>query len=211
MIVAIDGLAGSGKGTLARKLAIHLRLPHLDSGKLYRQVALLADDLGIDPSQTERLAALLEKLDVSDLDNPRLSSGRAGALAARYSKLSLVRDKISSLIRNFPRSGGGVVDGRDIGTVVLPDANIKLYITASPEVRAQRRVAELRAIGHEVSFNSILDDLVERDRADIERTIAPLRPASDAHLLDTTHLSVDATFNAALAIIEAAELSSKRG
>jgi len=104
-----------------------------------------------------------------------------------------------------------VVDGRDIGTVVLPDANIKLYITASPEVRAQRRVAELRAIGHEVSFNSILDDLVERDRADIERTIAPLRPASDAHLLDTTHLSVDATFNAALAIIEAAELSSKRG
>jgi CMP/dCMP kinase len=205
MIVAIDGLAGSGKGTLARKLSIHLHVPHLDSGKLYRYVALLGHDLQVQPSEIDKVGLLVSDLAISDLDNPRLSSGLAGALAAKYSPIPAVREKISGLIRDFAEhSKGAVIDGRDIGTVVLPHADVKLYVTASPEVRAMRRVAELRAIGHEASFDKIFEELKERDRADIEREISPLKPARDAHVLDTTRLDVDATFAAAVAVVEAA-------
>jgi cytidylate kinase len=204
MIVAIDGPAGSGKGTLARKLSIFLGVPHLDSGKLYRYVALVADDLRIDP--------VIENLGTSDLDNPRLSSGRAGVLAAKYSKSPAVREKVTNLIREFSmKSHGCVVDGRDIGTIVLPNADLKLYVTASPETRARRRVAELHSIGHEASLEVILVELLERDRADMERKIAPLLPAPDAHLLDTTHLDIDAAFRAAVDIVEAVRTGREHG
>ncbi len=212
MIIAIDGPAGSGKGTLARKLAIHFKLPHLDSGKPYRYVALTADELGLEPTQNERLTTIVRNISTAVLDNPRLSSGRAGTLAAKYSKAKTVRDQITQFIRNFASGqGGAVVDGRDIGTVVLPKANIKLFVTASPEIRARRRFAELSSIGHEADYDSILKDLRDRDRADMERKIAPLVPAGDAHLLDTTDLNIEATFDAAIAIVKAAQREQRCG
>jgi len=209
MIVAIDGLAGSGKGTLARKLSVFLGVPHLDSGKLYRSVAITADDLGIGPDQTVELGPIIERLGASDLDNPRLSSGRAGALAAKYSKIPAVRAKILNVIRDFARRPDGcVVDGRDIGTVVLPNADLKLYLTARPEVRAQRRVSELRSMGHEISFETIFEELKERDHADMERKISPLLPAPDAFCLDTSNLDADGAFKAALQLVEQKQLKS---
>jgi cytidylate kinase len=205
MIIAIDGPAGSGKGTLGRKLAVYLELPFLDSGKLYRYVALVANDLNVDPNDNAGIERVLEEMSAERLDNPRLSSGIAGVLAAKYSKVPQVRDAITDAIRTFAnRSEGAVIDGRDIGTVVLPSADVKLYVTAAPEVRACRRHRELISAGHTATYENILAEINSRDRADIERPVAPLKPAQDAYVLDTTHLGIDEAFSVALRVVEAA-------
>lgn len=203
MIIAIDGPAGSGKGTLAKRLAGHFGLPHLDTGLLYRAVALNLLDAGLplaDASEATRVAA---SLDPSRLDDPRLKGADMGDAASVVSAYQPVRDALLDLQRRFaaqPR--GAVLDGRDIGTVVCPGAQAKLFVTASPEERARRRHRELVARNEPAEFEVVLADIRRRDERDMTRSAAPLRPAGDAVILDTTTLDAGAAFRAALEIVE---------
>lgn len=202
-IIAIDGPAASGKGTLARKLAAHYGLPYLDTGLTYRAVAdaLLEKHLPLDD---EDIAVnIAGTLDLSSLDRNHLSEHKIGEAASKVAVMGRLRKTLVNLQRGFCENGkGGVLDGRDIGTVVCPDANIKLYIIASPEVRAERRYKEMIGKGEKADYNTILADLKQRDERDMNRTESPLKPAEDAHLLDTTKLSIESAFNAACAIID---------
>ncbi|MFQ5973582.1 MAG: (d)CMP kinase [Alphaproteobacteria bacterium] len=203
MIIAIDGPAASGKGTLARRLAEHLDFAHLDTGRLYRAVGLAVVRAGGDPDDPELAIRLARDFDPGMLDDPELASDRAAEAASRVSAIGGVRDALVAFQRRFARhppggKKGAVLDGRDIGTVICPDADIKLYVTASPEVRAARRHKELLARAEPSIYARILADIKVRDARDRTRAIAPAKPADDAVLLDTTTLDPDAALAAAL-------------
>ena len=203
MIIAIDGPAASGKGTLAKRLAAHFGLPHLDTGLLYRAVAraLLDQGRALDDPAAATDAALT--LDIQGLDDPRLRGAPMGEAASIVSAFQPVRDALLEVQRQFAgHAAGAVLDGRDIGTVVCPLADVKLFITASPEERARRRHLELLARDEVAEFTSILAEIRRRDERDATRATAPLRPADDAVILDTTALDADAAFRAALDIVE---------
>jgi cytidylate kinase len=204
MIIAIDGPAASGKGTLAKRLAAHFGLPHLDTGLLYRAVALALLDRGADLAD-EGAAAVAQALDTAHLDDPRLRERQMGEAASLVSGFQPVRDALLEFQRRFAAQlPGAVLDGRDIGTVVCPTAEVKLFVTATPEERARRRHLELVARDEPAEFTAILADIRRRDERDTQRAVAPLRPAPDAIVVDTTFLDPDAAFRAALDLVEGA-------
>lgn len=204
MIIAIDGPAASGKGTLARRLAAHLGRPHLDTGLLYRAVARAMLDAGSPLDDGARAAAIAQSLDVTAFPEERLRGRDMGDAASIVSAFPAVRDALLALQRRFAaQAGGAVLDGRDIGTVICPQAELKLYVTASPEERARRRHRELARAGDPVSYDTVLSDIRRRDERDQSRSTAPLTIARDATVLDTTNLDVEAAFARALAIVEA--------
>jgi cytidylate kinase len=203
MIIAIDGPAASGKGTLAKRMAAHYGLPHLDTGLLYRAVARTLLDRGLRLDDPEAAADVAAGLDVRGLDDVRLRGAPMGEAASVVSAFPAVRDALLDIQRQFAaQATGAVLDGRDIGTVVCPLADVKLFITAAPEERARRRHLELLARNEAAEFTAILDDIRRRDERDATRATAPLRPADDAVILDTTPLDADAAFRAALDIVE---------
>jgi cytidylate kinase len=207
MIIAIDGPAASGKGTLARRLAAHFGLPHLDTGLLYRATARALLDQGVRLDDTEAAVSSARGLALLDFDEDRLRGREMGEAASVVAALPEVRAALIDMQRAFAdREKGAVLDGRDIGTVIAPHAHVKIFVTASPEARAQRRALELRGRGEKVDYPAILEDILKRDKRDSERAEAPLKPAADAHLLDTTDLNVAAAFAAALALVEAARV-----
>ena len=204
MIIAIDGPAASGKGTLGKRLAEHYGLRHLDTGLIYRAVAKALLDAGHPLDDRARAAEAARRLDPATFDD-RLKSHAIGEAASIVSAIPEVRAALVAFQRNFSTEPpGAVLDGRDIGTVICPDADVKIFVTAAPQARARRRFLELSAIGQPVSEADILADILRRDERDTKRPVAPLAPAPDAHLLDTTHLDIDAAFRAAVALVEAA-------
>lgn len=203
-VVAIDGPAAAGKGTLAQALADVLGLPHLDTGLLYRAIGKLMAVRGFDLDDGELAADFARNLDPADLKRPDLRGREAGELASRVAVHPQVRTALVDFQRAFAaRPPGAVLDGRDIGTVICPDAAVKIFVTASPEVRARRRTDELLAKGRQVDYARILAETAERDLRDSSRAVAPLKPAEDAVVLDTSVLDRDAALAAALAIVEA--------
>ena len=212
MIIAIDGPAASGKGTLGKKLAVHYGFRHLDTGLLYRAVAKALLDAGHSPEDRMRARAAAEALDPSRFDKAALKAQAVGAAASLVSAIPEVRSVVLAFQRDFGRAApGAVLDGRDIGTVIFPDADVKIFVTASPEVRARRRAAELEQAGGRIDEAEVLADIRRRDERDSTRAIAPLKAAPDAYLLDTTHLDIDAAFRAAIDIVEAVRAGRKRG
>jgi len=204
-VVAIDGPAASGKGTLAARLGQALGLPVLDSGLLYRAVAAAVLSDGGDLDDEAACAAAAAGLDLDALDDPALRSPQMSDGASRVAIHPSVRAALVSLQRDFAaREPGAVLDGRDIGTVIVPNATAKLFITASTEARALRRWRERGARGESLAYDDVLADIRERDARDESRAVAPLKAAPDAVLLDTTDLSIDAAFDAARRIVEAA-------
>ena len=205
MLIAIDGPAASGKGTLGRLIAAHYGLPHLDTGKLYRAVARDTLAAGHAASDADAARAAANALDPATLDDPKLMEGRLGEAASIVASHPGVREALRAYQRAFAgQVSGAVIDGRDIGTVICPDADVKLFVTASAETRALRRYRELREAGHSVTEAEVLADIERRDERDKTRAISPLRKARDAYLLDTTNLDIDAAFKAAIALIDAA-------
>lgn len=203
MIIAVDGPAASGKGTIAKALARHYGLPHLDTGLLYRAVALTVQRMELDPAiEADAVAAC--NFDESLLDDPALRQDAIGQLASIVSAHPLVRAALLQRQKRFARQpGGAVLDGRDIGTVIAPDADAKLFVKATPQVRAQRRHRELQAHGSDVSFDKVLADIRARDARDSARSTAPLTMAADAALLDTSALTIEASVAKAIALVEA--------
>jgi CMP/dCMP kinase len=212
MIIAIDGPAASGKGTIARRIAEHFKLPHLDTGLLYRGVAVMLLDRAQALDDAEAAAAAARELDLPSLDAERLRERSIGEAASRVAAFPAVRAALLQLQKDFARRPeGAVLDGRDTGTVIAPEAEVKIFVTASPEMRARRRSRELAAKGIEMSEEAVLAAIRERDRRDSERAVAPLRAAPDAVLLDTTDLDIEAAFRAALSIVEVARAGRGRG
>ena len=203
MIIAVDGPAASGKGTIARALAARYRLPHLDTGLLYRAVALNLLKWGGDP-ESEFSALRACDFEQTDFGDPELKSEAVGGVASRVSAYPGVRAALLERQRSFAaQPGGAVLDGRDIGTVIAPEAEAKLFVTASPEVRARRRHEELTRAGRRSHYEDVLIDIRARDERDQGRATAPLRMAEDAHLLDTSDLGVDQAIEAAVAAVQA--------
>ena len=212
MIIAIDGPAASGKGTLGKRLAAHYGLRHLDTGLIYRAVAKALLDAGHSPANRARAVAAAEAIDPSRFDEPALKSQAVGEAASLVSAVPEVRKAVLAFQRDFGRTPpGAVLDGRDIGSVVFPDADVKIFVTATAEVRARRRAVELREAGNRIDEAEVLADIQRRDERDTKRSVAPLKPAREAHLLDTTHLDIDAAFRAAIDIVEAVRAGRKRG
>ena len=208
MIIAVDGPAASGKGTIARALAGHYRLPHLDTGLLYRAVALNLLQTGGDPD-SEFSAARACDISQIDFADPELKSEAVGGIASRISAYRMVREALLERQRVFAgRPGGAVLDGRDIGTVIAPDADAKLYVTATPQVRAHRRFAELQRLGLNVHYDDVLADIRARDERDSGRVEAPLKPAADALILDTSELTAAEAVIAAINAVEEARCPS---
>jgi cytidylate kinase len=201
-VIAIDGPAAAGKGTLARRIAAHLDLPCLDTGLLYRAVGRRVLDRGADPRDAAIAAAEARALDPADLDRPDLRGPASDAAASAVAAIPAVRAALLDFQRSFGRARGAVLDGRDIGTVVFPEAPVKLFVTASPEERARRRFLELRGRGIAADPDQVLAEIRDRDAQDANRPVAPLKPAPDAIVIDTTALDADAAFAAALAAIE---------
>ncbi len=202
MIVAVDGPAASGKGTLARRLARHFGLNYLDTGSLYRAVALRALTAGADPADPVAAVAAARQVEVGDLDDLRLRDDKVAQAASVVAAIPGVRAALLAFQRDFARRGeGAVLDGRDIGTVVCPDADAKVFLTATVEARAMRRFKELQARGAAAIYERVLQDMKLRDARDRERHTAPLVRASDAFELDTTALDADAVFVAVLRFI----------
>ena len=211
MIIAIDGPAASGKGTIARQLASVYGLHHLDTGILYRAVAKAVLDAGRPPDDATQAIAAAITLDPATFDESALKAQKITEAASVVAAIPEVRQALMNYQREFAtRPPGAVLDGRDIGTVIAPGADVKLFVVASPEVRAARRVRELAARGEPADEKDGLADLLRRDERDSRRTAAPLKAAPDAHLLDTTHLSIDAAFRAAVDIIEAVRTGRER-
>ena len=203
MIIAVDGPAASGKGTIARALARRYGLPHLDTGLLYRAVAANVARLELDPT-IEADAVAATDFDEHLLEDPALRSDEIGKYASVVSAHPLVRSALLQRQRRFAHQpGGAVLDGRDIGTVIAPDADAKLFVRATPMIRAKRRHAELRERGSQVSLDRVLADIRARDLRDSTRGVAPLTQADDAALLDTSFLSIDAAIQRAVALVEA--------
>jgi len=204
MIIAIDGPAAAGKGTIALKLAKHYGLNHLDTGLLYRAIGRLMTEQGLDVDNAAEAGAVARELKAKDLNHPDLRGREAGELASRVAVHPEVRAALVDFQRNFARTPpGAVLDGRDIGTAICPEADIKIFVTASPEVRARRRTDELNAKGRDVPYERILAEILERDERDSHRSAAPLRQADDAVRLDTTALDAEAAFAAAIEIVDA--------
>ena len=206
MIIAIDGPAASGKGSLARRLAERFDLAHLDTGGLYRATALRVLDAGADPADPATAEAAAKALDVTGLDSPRLRDSDVSEAASLVAGVPGVRAALLAFQRDFARSppcgaAGAVLDGRDIGSVVLPEADVKFFLTASAEARADRRHKELRQRGTESIRAAVLRELAERDLRDESRDTAPMVQTSDALLLDTTNLDADAAFAAAVELV----------
>jgi CMP/dCMP kinase len=205
MIIAIDGPAASGKGTLGKRLAMHYGLPHLDTGLLYRAIARDVLAAGGDPADPKAGLLAAQALDLQSLDDPELRGARLGEAASRVARHPEVRKTLLGLQRAFAATpGGAVLDGRDIGTIICPDADVKFFVTATPEERARRRYLELAGAGAGVSEPEVLEDIRQRDARDANRPIAPLKQAEDAYLLDTTNLDIDAAFKAAIDVVDAA-------
>jgi cytidylate kinase len=205
MIIAIDGPAASGKGTLGKRIAAHYGLAHLDTGKLYRAVARDTLAKGERPSDASAALAAAKALDLGTLDDPRLLDGKLGEAGSIVASHPQVRQALLAYQRAFARrKPGAVLDGRDIGTVICPDADVKVFVTAAPEERARRRFRELREAGNGISEAEVLADIRRRDERDKNRAAAPLVQAEDAVLLDTTNLDIDAAFKAAIDLIDAA-------
>jgi len=206
-IIAIDGPAASGKGTLARKLAQYFDYAYLDTGALYRAVGLQVARAGGDVQNEQDAVKAAENISQFDLNDPELRRESTGALASKVAAISAVRDILLTFQRNFARNppghkAGAILDGRDIGTVICPDAPVKLFITASAETRAKRRFLEqFGPDGHEADYTAILAEITLRDARDTNRLVAPLKPAQNAHLLDTTNSDIEAVFEKALRLI----------
>jgi CMP/dCMP kinase len=201
-IIAVDGPAASGKGTIARALARHFGFPHLDTGLLYRAVGLNLLRWGGDP---ESEFAALRACDFSQIDfgDPELKSEAVGGVASRISAYPAVRAALVERQRDFAsQTGGAVLDGRDIGTVIAPEAAAKLFVTATPEIRARRRFEELSRMGLAVHYEDVLIDIRARDERDSNRAAAPLRAAADAHRLDTSDMGIEAAVAEAIAVAE---------
>jgi CMP/dCMP kinase len=212
MIIAIDGPAASGKGTLGKRLAAHCGLRHLDTGLLYRAVAKALLDTALPLDDREAAVAAARALDPAGFDEKVLKSHAIGEAASLVSSISEVRAALLAFQRDFGQAPpGAVLDGRDIGTVIFPDAEVKILVTASAEERARRRTLELQAAGGDVREADILADIRRRDQRDTTRAVAPLKAAPDAHLLDTTSLDIDAAFRAAVEIVEGVRAGRKRG
>lgn len=204
MIIAIDGPAASGKGTLARKLAERYRLPHLDTGLIYRAVARRMLDLDLDLTDAAAAEEVAQRLDMAGLSDSRLRERSAGEAASVVSVHPGVRRALLDFQRNFARQpGGAVLDGRDIGTVVCPEAEVKLFVTASPQERARRRHKELTDLGEFADYEAILNDVCRRDERDASRTVSPLTAADDALLIDNSDLTPAQSLDRAVAIVEA--------
>ncbi len=202
-VIAVDGPAASGKGTIGRRLASHYGFQYLDTGSLYRAVAAIMLLSGYTLDNEKIAEKVAQELDLTKIDRLKIRTEDTGRAAATIATMPLVRAALLKLQRTFAsHSPGAVLDGRDIGTVVCPDADVKIFVTASPEIRAHRRWRELKTSGSDVSEAQVLEDTRERDRRDSERAASPLRPADDAHLLDTTTLSIEAAFGEAVRIID---------
>jgi cytidylate kinase len=209
MIIAIDGPAASGKGTLGKRLAAHYGLRHLDTGLLYRAVAQAVLDSGHSLDDVAPAVAAAQALDPTQFDETALKSHAAGEAASVVSAIPQVRAALFQLQQDFAAvPPGAVLDGRDIGTVICPRADVKIFVTASPEVRAKRRALEMRRLGQIADETAILADILRRDERDSRRTVAPLKPAPDAHILDTSDLDIDAVLQHAIAIVEEARRSA---
>ncbi|RYD67988.1 MAG: (d)CMP kinase [Sphingomonadales bacterium] len=204
MIIAVDGPAASGKGTIARALSRHYRLPHLDTGMLYRAVAATVLREELDPTREADAVSACSFEDYL-LDDPWLRTDDVGKAASVVSAHPLVRAALLNRQKKFAhQKGGAVLDGRDIGTVIAPDADVKLFVKATPMIRAQRRHMELRKQGALTSLDKVLNDIRARDERDSRRSEAPMTQAPDAALLDTSFLSIDAAIQRAIALVEAA-------
>jgi CMP/dCMP kinase len=202
MIIAIDGPAASGKGTLAKRIAAHFGLHHLDTGLLYRAVARDVQRVGAALDDAERAAAAARALDPAELDDPDLRKPGAGEAASIVARIPQVRAALLEFQRSFARRPpGAVLDGRDIGTAVCPDADVKIYVTATPEVRAERRYLEMQGRGEAATYEGVLADIRRRDQRDASRDTAPMRSADDAFLLDTSNLDIEAAFDTAVGVI----------
>jgi len=203
-IIAVDGPLASGKGTIARALAARFGLPHLDTGTLYRAVAVAVLEAGTPPEDAAAAEAAAKALDVSAIDEAKIRTAGAGSAASVVSAHPRVRAALLQLQRDFAHQpGGAVLDGRDIGTVIAPDADVKLFVTASEEARAWRRHAELTSRGEQWSLDDILGQLRQRDARDAARADAPMVKAEDAIELDTTEMSIEEAVKAAAAAVEA--------
>ncbi len=200
-IIAIDGPAASGKGTLARRLAASLDLPHLDTGLLYRAVGRSVLQTGADPTDAAAAVLAAQTLTAADLERDDLRGPEADRAASAVATVPAVREALLQFQRRFALERGAVLDGRDIGTVIFPDAQAKLFVTASRPVRADRRWRELVANGESVTLDEVAKALAERDAQDAARATAPLRPAADAMVLDTTELDAEAAFIQALGLV----------
>lgn len=202
-VIAIDGPAASGKGTLARRLAQYYKLPHLDTGLLYRATACALIDEGLSLEDASAAEEAARGLSLNEFDPERLRSREIGEASSVVASIPAVRAALIEMQQNFAaRPEGAVLDGRDIGTVICPNARIKIFVTASPETRAQRRALELAGRGEPADFNLILEDVRKRDARDSARQTAPLKQAPDAILIDTTELDKDAVFARALKIVD---------
>jgi cytidylate kinase len=211
MIIAIDGPAASGKGTLAKRLAAHYGYRHLDTGVIYRAVAHALLKAGIDLNDEARAAQAALALDPATFDNPELKSQAIGSAASVVSALPKVREALVAFQRQFAATPpGAVLDGRDIGTVICPEAAVKIFVVADPQVRAQRRTLEARARGEPADEAAVLADILKRDERDQNRAVAPLKPAPDAYLLDNSHLDIEGGVRAAIDIVEAVRAGRQR-
>ena len=206
IVIAIDGPAAAGKGTLARRVATELNLNYLDTGLLYRATGFAVLQSNEDPSDPASALKAAQNLQPADLDNDRLRDDECAQAASKVAAIQSVRDQLLAFQRSFaqtPPAGkkGSVLDGRDIGTVVCPDADVKLFVTASVAVRAERRLKELQNRGQDVIYAQVLKEMEERDARDRDRDTAPLKPAEDAILLDTSELSIEDVIAKAVKII----------
>lgn len=212
MIIAIDGPAASGKGTLGKRLAAHYGFRHLDTGLLYRAVAKAVLAAGKRADDKAAAISAAQKLTPAEFEEGTLKSHAVGEAASIVSAVPEVRAALLAFQRDFAaQPPGAVLDGRDIGTVICPNADVKIFVTATPEVRARRRALEFRAAGREIDEMDVLEDIRRRDERDMHRAAAPLKQAEDAVLLDTTALDIDAAVRAAIDIVEAVRAGRGRG
>jgi cytidylate kinase len=211
VIITVDGPAASGKGTLARRLARHYGLPHLDTGLLYRGVGYLMLERNRALDDAAAAEAIAKSLDLTKLDADALRADRISEAASYVAAMPGVRAALLKMQQDFARQpGGAVLDGRDTGTVIAPEADAKLFVTAAPEERARRRHVELATRREPTEYCEVIADIRKRDERDSERSVAPLKPAPDAILLDTTQLDIEASFRAAIAIVEATRAGRAR-
>ena len=211
MIIAIDGPAASGKGTLGKRLAKHYGYRHLDTGVIYRAVAYALLQAGADPNDEMLAVSAALELDPEKFGNPILKTQRVGEAASLVSAIPRVREVLVNFQRQFASDPpGAVLDGRDIGPVICPQAEVKSFVVADPKVRARRRTLEARARGEDADEALVLEDILNRDERDQNRTVAPLKPAADAYLLDNTNLDIEAGVRAAIDIVEAVRAGRQR-